>query len=63
MAARAARALVNREVRARFRRGECGPLKVTAGDMDKITTTEISTVRGEPRCPAEVYFFGSVQLV
>lgn len=37
MAARAARALVNREVRARFRRGECGPLKVTAEDMDKIT--------------------------
>jgi pimeloyl-ACP methyl ester carboxylesterase len=37
MAARAARARVNPEVRARFRRGECGPLKVTASDMDKIT--------------------------
>lgn len=37
MAARAARALVNGEVRARFRRGECGPLKVTAGDVEKVT--------------------------
>jgi pimeloyl-ACP methyl ester carboxylesterase len=34
---RTARALVNREVRARFRRGECGSLKVAADDMDKIT--------------------------
>jgi proline iminopeptidase len=37
MAARAARAMVNREVQAHFGRGECGPLKVTAGDLDKVT--------------------------
>ncbi len=34
--AHAARALVNREVQAAFRRGECGPLKVTAGELDKV---------------------------
>jgi proline iminopeptidase len=28
---------VNREVQARFGRGECGPLKVTAEDLDKVT--------------------------
>ncbi len=37
MAARGARAMVNREVQARFGRGECGPLKVTAEDLDKVT--------------------------
>jgi pimeloyl-ACP methyl ester carboxylesterase len=36
MATRAARARVNREVMARFRRGECGPLEVTAGDIGKV---------------------------
>lgn len=36
MAARAARARVNREVMARFRRGECGPLEVTADDIGKV---------------------------
>ncbi len=36
-AARAARARVNRAVQARFGRGECGPLKVTAEDLDKVT--------------------------
>jgi len=33
MAERAARVRLNREVQARFRRGECGPLEVTAGDL------------------------------
>jgi pimeloyl-ACP methyl ester carboxylesterase len=37
MAARAARARPNREVFRHFRRGECGPLEVTAGDIGKIT--------------------------
>lgn len=37
MAARAARAVVNREVQARFGRGECGPLMVTAEDLEKVT--------------------------
>ena len=37
MAARGARAMVNREVQAHFGRGECGPLKVTAEDLDKVT--------------------------
>ena len=36
MAARAARARINREVMAHFQRGECGPLKVTADDMGKV---------------------------
>ncbi|HVT69746.1 MAG TPA: alpha/beta hydrolase, partial [Trebonia sp.] len=34
MAARGARAIVNRDVVARFRRGECGPEKITAADID-----------------------------
>jgi pimeloyl-ACP methyl ester carboxylesterase len=37
MAARGARVLLNREVLARFRRGECGPLEVTAGDLGKVS--------------------------
>jgi proline iminopeptidase len=37
MAARGARAIVNREVQAHFSRGECGPLKVTAEDLDTVT--------------------------
>jgi pimeloyl-ACP methyl ester carboxylesterase len=36
MATRAARARGNREVMARFRRGECGPLEVTAEDIGKV---------------------------
>jgi proline iminopeptidase len=36
LAARAARARRNREVMARFRRGECGPLEVTADDLTAI---------------------------
>jgi pimeloyl-ACP methyl ester carboxylesterase len=35
MAARAARARGNREVLARFHRGDCGPLEVTADDLEK----------------------------
>jgi pimeloyl-ACP methyl ester carboxylesterase len=42
MAARAARVRLNREVLARFRRGECGPLAVTADDL------------GQVRCPVLV---------
>ena len=37
MAARGARARLNREVQARFRRGECGPLEVTAADLGNVT--------------------------
>lgn len=36
MAARGARVRLNREVLARFRRGECGPLEVTADDLGKV---------------------------
>src|SRR5512146_2147248 len=36
MAARGARVLLNRDVLNRFRRGECGPLEVTAGDLGKV---------------------------
>jgi pimeloyl-ACP methyl ester carboxylesterase len=36
MAARGARVRLNREVLARFRRGECGPGEVTAGDLGQI---------------------------
>jgi hypothetical protein len=36
MAARGARVRLNREVLARFRRGECGPLEVTADDIGKV---------------------------
>jgi pimeloyl-ACP methyl ester carboxylesterase len=36
IAARAARARVNPEVLRHFRRGECGPLEVTAGDIGKV---------------------------
>lgn len=36
MAVRASRARRNREVMARFRRGECGPLEVTADDIGKV---------------------------
>jgi len=36
IAARAARVRVNLEVLRRFRRGECGPLEVTAGDIGKV---------------------------
>lgn len=34
---RAARAVVNREVQARYVRGESGPLKVTADELEKVT--------------------------
>jgi proline iminopeptidase len=53
MAARAARSLVNRDVQARFGRGECGPLKVTAEDLDKVTCP-ILILAGEddPMSPA-----------
>jgi pimeloyl-ACP methyl ester carboxylesterase len=37
MAARGARVRLNREVLARFRRGECGPLEVTADDLGKLS--------------------------
>jgi proline iminopeptidase len=37
LAVRGARALINREVLARFRRGECGPLEVTADLLNKVT--------------------------
>jgi pimeloyl-ACP methyl ester carboxylesterase len=48
MAARGARAMVNREVQAHFGRGGCGPLPVTAGDLDKVTnlTSGRSPARG-----------------
>ena len=36
MAARGARVRLNREVQARFRRGECGPLEVTADDLGPV---------------------------
>ncbi len=36
-ATRAGRALVNRAVQAHFGRGGCGPLKVTAEELDKVT--------------------------
>jgi proline iminopeptidase len=36
MAARGARVRLNREVLARFRRDECGPLEVTADDLGKV---------------------------
>jgi proline iminopeptidase len=36
MAARGARVRLNREVQARFRRGECGPLEVTADDLGTV---------------------------
>ena len=36
MAARGARVRLNGEVQARFRRGECGPLEVTADDLGKV---------------------------
>ena len=37
MAMRGARVRLNREVVARFRRGECGPLEVTADDLGKVS--------------------------
>ena len=37
MAARAARAMLNRQVQIHFGRGECGPLMVTADDLGKVT--------------------------
>jgi proline iminopeptidase len=37
MAARGARVRLSREVQARFRRGECGPLDVTADDLGKVS--------------------------
>ena len=37
MAARGARVRLNREVLARFRRGGCGPLEVTADDLGKVS--------------------------
>ena len=53
MAARAARAMVNRQVQAHFSRGECGPLKVTADDLDKVTCP-VLVLAGEddPMSPA-----------
>lgn len=53
MAARAARAVVNREMQAHFGRGGCGPLKVTAEDLDKVTCP-ILILAGEddPMSPA-----------
>lgn len=53
MAARGARAMVNREVQAHFGRGECGPLKVTAADLDKVTCP-VLILAGEddPMAPA-----------
>ena len=52
-AARAARALVNREVQARFGGGECGPLAVTAEELDQVACP-ILILAGEddPMCPA-----------
>jgi pimeloyl-ACP methyl ester carboxylesterase len=53
MAARGARAMVNREVQARFSRGECGPLKVTAEDLDRVTCPVlILTGEDDPMSPA-----------
>lgn len=37
MAARRARARLNDEVQARFRRGECGPFSITAAQLDAIS--------------------------
>ena len=37
MAARGARVRLNREMLARFRRGECGPLEVTADDLGNVS--------------------------
>jgi pimeloyl-ACP methyl ester carboxylesterase len=53
MATRAARARRNREVMARFRRGECGPLEVTAGDLGTVACP-VLVLAGEddPASPA-----------
>jgi pimeloyl-ACP methyl ester carboxylesterase len=50
---RTARARVNREVLARFRRGECSPLEVTADDIEK-TGCPVLVLVGEddPASPA-----------
>lgn len=53
LAVRAARARRNPEVMARFRRGECGPLEVTAGDIGRVTCP-VLVLAGEddPASPA-----------
>jgi proline iminopeptidase len=53
MITRAARARRNREVTARFRRGECGRLEVTAGDIAAVGCP-LLVLGGEddPACPA-----------
>jgi pimeloyl-ACP methyl ester carboxylesterase len=53
MVARAARAMVNREVQAHFGGGECGPLKVTSEDLDNVTCPVlILTGQDDPMAPA-----------
>jgi pimeloyl-ACP methyl ester carboxylesterase len=52
IAARAARVRVNLEVLRRFRRGECGPLEVTAGDISKVACPVlILTGEDDPAAP------------
>jgi pimeloyl-ACP methyl ester carboxylesterase len=76
MAARGARVRLNREVLIRFRRGECGPLEVTADDLGKVScpvlvlageddpvSPAVSTrrVTSSARCPAvELHVFPGV---
>ena len=51
MAARGARVRLNREVQARVRRGECGPLEVTASDLGKVNCPVLVLVGRTTRCP------------
>jgi pimeloyl-ACP methyl ester carboxylesterase len=53
MAARGARAIINRDVVARFRRDECGPNKITAADID-AASCPVLILSGEddPMTPA-----------
>lgn len=53
MAARAARAVVNRDVQVRFSRGECGPLKVAAEELGKVACPVLILADGDdPMAPA-----------
>ena len=52
IAARATRVRVNADVLRRFRRGECGPLEVTAGDIGKVACPVlILTGEDDPAAP------------
>lgn len=54
MAARGARAIINRDVVARFRRGECGPNKITAADIDAVSCPVlILSGEDDPMSPAD----------